>query len=268
MDLHAHTLYSDGELTPAALARLGNEAGLSAFALTDHDTVAGFPEFARAAERFEPVCGVEVSSRHEGADVHILGLFVDPEDSQFADRLQGLENKRKDRARSMIERLAEHGVSLSWEAVVRHAGTGTVGRPHVAKALVEAGAVTSFDAAFRKYLRPGCVAYVESPGPEPAEAIRWIHEAGGVAVLAHPGLLRRQEWIELLAEAGLDGLEVWHPRHDAGTREALLRLAGRLDLVPSGGSDYHGPGVGDAVVGQEPVPALFLERLRDRRPHA
>lgn len=245
---------------------MGSRAGLAAFALTDHDCLDGLAAFREAANGFEPIDGVEISARQDGSDVHILGLFIDPTDRSFRERLEGLARARRERSGAMIERLQAAGVPIREEHVLKHAGRGTVGRPHVALALMELGLAGTMDEAFRKFLRPRTPGFVPRPGPSPREAIAWVHEAGGVAVLAHPGLLRRGTWIDAFAEAGLDGLEIWHPKHRPEQRAQLLRTASRLDLVPSGGSDYHGASVGDAQVGQEPVPMECLGRLRERRP--
>jgi predicted metal-dependent phosphoesterase TrpH len=243
---------------------MGRDAGLAALALTDHDCLDGLKAFAAAAAGFEPVPGVEVSARFRNADIHILGLFVDPTDPALRDRLAGLQAARRERSRAMVERLRAVDIPITLEQVSRHAGEGAVGRPHMALALVELGVAASVDDAFRRYLRPRTPGYVPRPGPAPEEAVAWIHQAGGVAVLAHPGLMREAGWVDRFAEAGLDGLEVWHPKHDDGARAAWMDAARRLDLVPSGGSDYHGAAVGDAQVGQEPVPLESLERLRER----
>lgn len=266
VDLHSHSTYSDGENSPQEVARFAAEAGLAAHALTDHDCLDGLRAFRDAAAGFEPVCGVEVSARYEKADVHVLGLFVDPDDRTLRGRLEDMARAREDRLVTMVERLNRLGIEITEEHVRRHSPQGTVGRPHVAMALVAMGTVPSVDEAFRVYLRRKRPGYVPRPGPSPREVIDWIHGAGGVAVLAHPGLLRRREWIDVFAEWGLDGIEVWHPKHTPRTRAAVTAAARRLDLVPSGGSDYHGPSVGDSQIGQEPVPLESLECLRRRRP--
>lgn len=268
VDLHSHSHYSDGQYSPRDMAQKASLAGVTAMALTDHDCLDGLVEFQAAADGFEPVAGVEMSARYQNADVHILGLFVDTEDQDLADRLRNLAKQRETRTKAMVSRLVDYGLELTEADVKKHWGSGTVGRPHIALALVEKGFVGTVDEAFRKFLRPGGPGFVSRPGPEPQEAISWIHAARGVAVLAHPVLLRHRKWIEKFADAGLDGIEVWHPRHSFHDRETFLRVATRLDLVPSGGSDYHGPDLGDAEVGQEPVPLESLERLRQRRPRS
>jgi predicted metal-dependent phosphoesterase TrpH len=241
---------------------MAEAAGVAALALTDHDCLDGLEEFRQAAAGFEPVMGVEISARREDRDVHLLGLFVDPGDPRLRSRLRELALHREERAEAMTRRLVAAGVPVSVDRVREIAEKGTVGRPHVARALVENGAAADVDEAFRRFLKPGRPGYVAKPGPDPDTAIAWIHESGGAAVLAHPGILRRDAWILEMARAGLDGIEVWHPKHHHRQRESFLSLAERLDLVPCGGSDYHGPAIGDAVIGQEPVPAATLHRLR------
>lgn len=268
VDLHSHSHWSDGEHSPQELARLAREAGLAAMALTDHDCLDGFAAFRAAADGFLAVPGVEVSAREEGADIHVLGLFVDPDHAGLRARLEDLAHERSERMDAMLDRLRKAGIGIARADVLAHSPQGTLGRPHLAMALVGLGAARSVDDAFRRYLRPRTPGYVAKSGPSPAQAIAWIHEAGGAAVLAHPGLCRSLDQVVAYAEAGLDGLEVWHPKHGPGMRESCLALAERLGLVPTGGSDYHGARVGDSRVGQEPVPLDVLERLRDRRPRA
>jgi len=248
------------------VAGLAREAGVTACALTDHDCLDGFLEFQEAAEDFEPLCGVEISARQENHDVHVLGYLLDPRHEGIRSHLEALAETRRGRTASMLERLAQLGIHLDPEEVAQNAGPGTIGRPHLAHALVATGNAGSVTEAFRKFLRPGTPGYVPKSGPTPAEAIEWIHAAGGVAVLAHPGLLKRRRWIREMAEVGLDGLEVWHPKQGNEQSRWFAELARSLDLVPTGGSDYHGKRIGDARIGQEPVPVDTVDRLRERRP--
>jgi len=266
VDLHTHSYFSDGEHSPRRVAELAREAGLAACALTDHDCLEGIVEFTEAADGFEPVGGVEISARQDGCDVHVLGYFLDPHAGGLTEHLASLAQTRRERTAAMLGRLGTLGIELDPEELAREAGPGTIGRPHIAHALVARGKARSVADAFRRYLRPGTPGYVPKAGPSPAEAIEWIHEAAGVAVLAHPGLLKRRRWIREMADAGLDGLESWHPKHGKDQVRNFLTLARELDLVPTGGSDYHGGRVGDARVGQEPVPEETMDRLRARRP--
>jgi predicted metal-dependent phosphoesterase TrpH len=264
VDLHAHSTISDGTLAPADLAAAGARSGVAAFALTDHDGTGGWEEFSAAASGFEPVPGCEVSTLEGGVEVHVLGLFLRPHDERLAERLARVRGARDERLLRMTEALRDEGLGITDDEVRTLAGEGAVGRPHVARVLVENGHADDVDDAFRRWLRRGRPGYVPRWAPRVEEAISWIHEAGGVAVMAHPGTVKRNAWVRRYAAAGLDGLEVWHPRHPARLRRAYLRLARELSLVPSGGSDYHGPEMGKSVPGQEPVPVEILERLRER----
>ena len=264
--MHSHSTWSDGEFCPEDVARLGTESQVAAMALTDHDCLDGLEAFQNAARDFTPICGVEISARDHENDVHILGLFIDPADAKLRERLSSLALAREERLTAIMGKLERIGIPLERAEIQVHCRQGTVGRPHVAMALVARGAARTIDEAFRLYLRRRTPGFVPMPGPPPAEVIRLIHDAGGVAVLAHPGLARNLEPVNAYAEAGLDGIEVWHPKHGPGIQGTCLNLADRLGLVPSGGSDYHGPRVGDSQVGQEPVPLEVLERLSARRP--
>jgi predicted metal-dependent phosphoesterase TrpH len=231
--------------------------------VTDHDSVDGIaPALAAAETRLELVPGIEISSAFEGLDLHILGYFVSPESPALRERLTKFREERRQRALAIVERLASLGVPVSADAVFAAAGPGVVGRPHVAQALLKAGHVLSIDVAFQKYLGARGSAFVPRPEFHSVEAVRVIREAGGVAVLAHPGLVARR-MVETLAEAGLAGLEVWHPQHNPAAQKRWFDVARELGLVPSGGSDFHGPHRG-AGLGDMPVPERSLDDLRAR----
>lgn len=263
LELHAHTHFSDGVLSPEQLVDLAVERGLSALAITDHDSVEGVaPALAAAATRLELVPGIEISSSLEAHDLHILGYFLDPRDAGLNERLLRFRDERRQRALAIIARLAELGAPVSADEVFDSAGPGVVGRPHVAQALLRAGHVATIELAFQKYLGTRGSAYVQRPAFHSAEAVRVIRDAGGVAVLAHPGLLERR-LVEQLAAAGLAGLEVWHPQHNPAGQKRWFEIASELNLVPTGGSDFHGPHRG-AGLGDMPVPARSLDHLRAR----
>lgn len=263
LELHAHTHFSDGTLSPAQLVDLALERGLSALAITDHDSVEGVPHaIAAAAGRLEIVPGIEMSSTLEGHDLHVLGYFVDAGSETLAGRLVRFREERRERARAILERLQELGASVPAEEVFAAAGPGVVGRPHIAQALLRAGHVPSIEVAFQRFLGGRGSAFVPRPAFHSSEAVHVIREAGGVAVLAHPGLLPRR-LVEELVEAGLAGIEVWHPQHGAMAQRQWREIARDLDLVPSGGSDFHGPHRG-AGLGDMPVPARVLDDLRAR----
>lgn len=252
VDLHTHSTASDGTLTPSALMRAAREAGLSAIALTDHDTFEGIPEAREEAKRqgVELIPGCELSLDYSGLPTHLLALFVDERPGRVVAELTRVREARARRNDIMLEKLKSVGVHLRREDVERHA-TGVVGRPHMAQAMLEAGVVRSFDEAFNRFLGSGGLAYVPKVKLTPAEAIGAIHADGGLAVLAHPYLISQQaRHIEAvltdLKGLGLDGVEVYYTEHSDKYTELLAGLAQRLGLLMSGGSDFHGgvkPGV-------------------------
>ena len=263
LELHAHTHFSDGQLSPAALVSLAVDRGLFALAITDHDSVEGITEaYDAAGSTLEIVPGIEVSSSIEGHDVHILGYFVDPAHEPLRARLSRFREERRERALAILERLAALGLQVSADEVFASAGPGVVGRPHIANALLRAGHVPSMDAAFQRLLGSRGSAFVPRPAFASMAAVHMIRDAGGVAVLAHPGLLARR-LVEQLVEAGLGGIEVWHPQHGVSAQRNWYELTRELDLVASGGSDFHGPNRG-AGLGEMPVPESVLASLRAR----
>lgn len=254
-DLHTHTKASDGTCEPAENVRLAKEAGLAALAITDHDTVAGIPEAIKAASALgvEIIPGVEVSSVGKGQDIHVLGYFVPYEDPAFEERLFRLRETRHERNQLLIARLQELGIDISLEKVYRRKqGTDkNIGRPHIAEELMELGVVSTIAEAFDKYLGKGGAAYVNPPRITPQEAITLIKEAGGVAVLAHPGLYDDDELVEELIVFGLDGIEVNHPDNDEVQKMRYSKWAAQYGLVVTGGSDFHG------WRGEEPFHAML-----------
>lgn len=263
-DLHLHSTASDGTLAPAALVALASERGLRAIALTDHDTLDGLAEARRAADTvgLEFVGGVELSCELDGGEVHLLGYFVDEGHEELARELALSKERRVERGRAIVAKLNRLGVPLSYEAVALEAGAGAVGRPHVARALVSSRAVGSIDEAFLRFLRRGAPAYVAKVTLSTAGAIALVRRAGGVPVLAHPGLYRERDVIQRLAAEGIAGLEVWHPKHSREQARRFEALAARIGLVPTGGSDFHDLAAGDSGPGAEGVPLDAVERLR------
>ncbi|MFC7373818.1 PHP domain-containing protein [Brachybacterium sp. GCM10030267] len=251
IDLHAHTSWSDGTCDVHGLFRGAREEGLGALALTDHDTVAGWAELpgAVSASGVAAVPGVEVSSEHERLSVHILALLVDPSpDTELAMEMASARSSRSQRARRMVELVAAD-YPITWQDVqAQVAGERTViGRPHIADALVAQGSIPDRSAAFREILSPSGPYYVPYYAPSPTVAVRAIRDAGGVAVVAHPGSVARDgdlplELLESMVEAGLAGVEVDHREHDEAERARLRDFARRHDLLITGGSDYHGAG--------------------------
>ncbi|CAL9558094.1 PHP domain-containing protein [Streptomyces cellulosae] len=247
IDLHTHSTASDGTDTPADLVRKAAAAGLDVVALTDHDTTRGHAEaLAALPQGLTLVTGAELSCRLDGVSMHLLAYLFDPEEPALLAERELVRDDRVPRAKGMIAKLNELGVPVTWEQVARIAGDGSVGRPHVASALVELGVVDSVSDAFTpEWLADGGRAYVPKHETDPFEAVRLVKNAGGVAVFAHPAAVKRgrtvpDSAIAELARAGLDGIEVDHMDHDPGTRARLRGLAGELGLLVTGSSDYHG----------------------------
>ncbi len=264
-ELHAHTIHSDGVLTPEELVAEAERVALAALAVTDHDIVGGVAP-ARAAARgldLEIVAGIEFSTNLGDHEIHMLGLFIDETDDGLLECARQSRRFRHQRAGEIVGRLNDLGVGVEFSAVEAAAGNGSIGRPHIARALVEHGAAATLDEAFRRFIGIGRPAFVPKPTVGAKEVIRVVHRAGGVAILAHPASSRvRREEIHDLVGLGLDGFEVRHPKHTSSTRKKLGSLIEEMGLLPSGGSDFHGPGVGTTELGEHAVPVEWLEALR------
>jgi 3',5'-nucleoside bisphosphate phosphatase len=274
IDLHTHTTASDGRVTPAELVARANAAGLSVLAVTDHDTVAGCDaaEVACAAAQIAFVPGIEITAIRAGGDVHILGYFLDRQSPALHDFLEAQRRQRVDRVRQIVSRLASHGIALDADAILRPAVIDTskaVGRPWIARALVDGGYVGSTNDAFDRWLARGRPAFVPRGGAAPEEVIRRIHEAGGIASLAHPGLLDHDDWIPEFAAAGLEAIEAYHSEHDPATTATYVAMARRLNLAISGGSDYHADeSHGAARLGSVTLPREHFDALVRLKPDA
>jgi 3',5'-nucleoside bisphosphate phosphatase len=264
-DLHTHSLWSDGTEPPAQVVEHALDRELSALALTDHDTLEGLPEARARAQgtNLRVISGVELSSAEHGAEVHVLGYFLDETPGELTAALARFREVRRERARLMLERLSSMGMPLSEEDVFARAKGGTVGRPHVAEALVARGFVASLDEAFRRFLGNHGPAWVPKPVLTPAEAVALIRRAGGAAVVAHPATIGRDSLIADLAKQGLAGLECIHPKHDPSTTERYRDMARKLGLVVTGGSDCHGRRPGGSVIGYGDVPLSVVDELEE-----
>ena len=260
VDLHLHTLASDGRLSPTELVRLAASQGLRTIAVTDHDTTDGLSEAFEAAKEFPSlriIPGIELSADVPGDEVHVLGYFINPEDAELQAELQRFRAGRVDRAKTMVEKLAQLGIHVEWARVQHFAGDGAVGRPHIAMALVEAGYCQEPKDAFPEYLGRNGLAYVERVKLTPAEAVGMIRRAGGAAVLAHPAYMNDMEaGIANLSGIGLAGMEVHYAKYRDDTIRQLGRLARQYELIPCGGSDYHGMGNSDECLPGENGPPL------------
>lgn len=247
IDLHTHTDRSDGTFGPDELVKLAAERGLDVVAITDHDTTDALEEGIAAGERWgvEVVPGVELSAEHDGRSVHVLAYWIEIGNGALQDELRRLRDHRLRRGELMVERLSALGVPVSFERVLEIARGGNVVRPHIAQALVEAGHVATEEEAFDVWIGDGRPAHVAKHAVPPVDAVRLIRDAGGAAVVAHPGMWDGEaplpgDLIVRMAEAGLAGIEVDHTDHTPDERERYRELAGRLGLVATGGSDCHG----------------------------
>ncbi len=269
LDLHTHTTYSDGTTTPAENAVLASEAGLSGFSLTDHDTLDGWAEAEAACDqhglRFVP--GVELSTEDDSQSVHILGYWVDPADEALRAECQRLREERFRRAERIMALLDGLGVTVDRDAVTRIAGKAPVGRPHIAQAMVQAGYVESIDDAFDRYLADGGPAWVVKHAIAPEDGVRLIRDAGGAAVLAHPGLRLGEadepSLIDRLCVAGLAGVEADHAGHDPVAVAFWRRVAVERALLVTGSSDFHGARK-EAKMGAATTPVVVVEALWER----
>lgn len=264
VDLHIHTNHSDGRQSPEEVIDMALELNLKAVALTDHDALSGIApavNYARG-KPIEVVPAIELSTAVTDDDIHILGYFIDPEHEQLIATIRRFCSIRLERGQAMVDRLAALGMPIDYSEIIALAGTAPIGRPHVADAMVRHGYVESYDQAFQQYLGLGGPVYVPKAKLRPAEAIELIHESGGVAVMAHPGLTGEDELIPDMVAAGLDGLEIFHPTHNRVDRKRYRRLAETYRLVCTGGSDAHNRTGRYGGIGGEKVPYEYLTALR------
>jgi predicted metal-dependent phosphoesterase TrpH len=248
VDLHLHTTASDGVLSPSEIVRYAKAKGLQAIAITDHDTIDGCEEGLSEGKRigFEVIPGIEISADHSPGSMHILGFFLDIRHPLLNERLEYLQKARAERNPKMVAKLNQLGIEVTYEEVLKASGGGQVGRPHFANVLLEKKIVKSFQEAFDRFLKKGAPAYVDKFRFTSKEALHFIHEAGGVAVLAHPNTLGVKGMTELekvilrLVDEGLQGIEVYYPEHSAAEVALYKTLADRYHLLSTGGTDYHG----------------------------
>jgi predicted metal-dependent phosphoesterase TrpH len=270
IDLHTHTTASDGRLTPAELVARAAAAGVTVISATDHDTTAahGAMRLACAAAGIEFVPGIEITAIRDGVDVHVLGYFVESDSPELLAFLAEQRTRRADRAREIIARLSTLGMPLDVDVVLQPGfadPTVAIGRPWIARALMANGHVASVGEAFERWLSRGQPAFVPRAAATPEDVIARIHDAHGLASMAHPGVVDRDEWIAPLAEAGLDALEVFHSEHDEAMTAKYGALARRMKLAATGGSDFHGDEQhGPASPGAVSLPREEFEQLKVR----
>ncbi|MGE3310382.1 MAG: PHP domain-containing protein [Limisphaerales bacterium] len=265
-DLHLHTRYSDGTYTPVELIAAARNAGLSEIALTDHDTLDGCAEVAELAAEagigFIP--GTEITAALDGRELHILGYCVDPDHAGLSRELRAAQDIRRKRVKEMVARLNARDIPLSLEGVLETAHCSAPGRPHVARALVAGGFCASLDEAFDRFLKKDKPGWVPKRKMSAAQALDLIHAAGGVAVMAHPGLNHDDRMIVRLARMGIDGLECHHPKHGPSAVARYEAMARELGLLITGGSDCHGMSKARPTIGTVKIPGALVDELRAR----
>jgi len=272
-DLHLHSSYSDGTMSPDELVSYAHVIGLSAVSITDHDTIRGQEPALEAGRRcgIEVVTGIEFSIEEEGSSVHILGYCFDHANAALKASLEELSAARVTRAREIVRRLEACGVSIPFEEVLAEAGVGSVGRPHIARVLYRRGLVSSVSEAFARYIADGAPCHVPKQVLPRDAVMRLIAEAGGLAVWAHPGWnIRKTELVERLISSGVGGIEAWHPNHSEHLEVEILALARARSLVCTGGSDFHFVELMQADIGEVTAPYETVSALRKaamKRPH-
>ena len=263
-DLHVHTCHSDGTYTSAQLVKEGLKRGISALAIVDHDTTEALDEATREARGtdLEIIPGIELTAQHEQQEIHILGYFLDYRNEALLSKLKLVQLNRVERVYKIIDNLEGLGLRLNPSTVFGISGQATVGRMHIARALVKDGLVDSTAEAFRKYIGDKSPAYVLGFRLSVAEAIKLIHAAGGVAVLAHPYMLHNDALIEEFVGYGLEGIEVYYPEHSQSLVNFYLDLAKKLNLLVTGGTDFHGSAKPQIKLGMIKIPLELVEKLR------
>jgi len=267
VDLHIHTNQSDGLLPPEKVVQLAARAGLRTIAITDHDEVGALEAAISAGEPLgvEVIAGVELSVSHNGFDIHILGYLLDFHHPRLLEFLTFFQGERVRRVHHILEKLAAQGYVVPLETVLRKAGKGSIGRPHIADALVESGHVSSYYEAFNRFIADGKPAFVPKVRISAAEAVTIIHEASGLACLAHPGQNLTESVILDVINAGVDGIEIVHPKHSPTQRELYKQLTKTYNLLETGGSDFHGGRKEDERLGDFVVEYEKVEKLKARQ---
>ncbi len=266
VDLHLHTTRSDGHYTPQQLIDKVVPFGFRAIAISDHDEIGAIAEATSYAETkgLEVIPGVELSVKFRGRDIHILGYCFDPDHPALIHHLDLLRGERVKRARQIVAKLTDIGLEIPFEAVIEKAGSGSVGRPHIAFTLMDYGLVDSFKEAFETYIGDGKLANVEKFSMDISTALDLIKSAGGICSIAHPGLLLTTEDLMLLIKSGISGIEIVHPRHNEERMQFYRLLAENHGLLGTGGSDFHGGSKGEEALGKYTVPYAVVEQMKQK----
>lgn len=267
-DLHLHTAFSDGTYSPEELTAHGKRHGFACMALTDHDTVEGCARMEAACDKvgIEFLPATELTAEFRGTELHMIGYCIDTEHPRLLEEMDRFQEVRRSRVHEMVERLNKMNVPLKEDAVMAIANCKSPGRPHVARAMIQAGVVQNLDEAFERFLKKGRPAWVPKFKISADDAIALIHSAGGLAVMAHPGLVHHDSLIPELVEAGMDGIECYHTRHPTTIVEHYLEIADEHKLLVTGGSDCHGMNKGQPLIGTIKLPYQHVEALKERLP--
>lgn len=265
VDLHIHTCHSDGRQTSAQVVEQALKRDLKAISITDHDTVVALPEVQSCAEgtELEIIPGIELSTTVDDRDLHMLGYLFDSENKRLLDAIRHFREVRERRGRRMLEKLAELDMPIDIQEVKAAAGEAAIGRPHIAQVMLEKKYVHTYNEAFRRYISTNGPAYVPKANLSPQEAIGLLHEAGGVAIMAHPALTNYDEIIPTLKEQGMDGIEIYHPTHRRSDRQRYRKMGKELDLIFMGGSDSHNRKGRYGDIGDEHVPYKYLTVMKE-----
>ncbi len=265
IDLHIHTTYSDGTYTPKEIILAVKELEFSTIAITDHDTIDGYLTVRKFAKKYdiELISAVEISSYYKDYDIHILAYFIDIHNKKLNNMLRFVQEGRTKRLRQILEKLKKFDIFLTMKQVYKFVGNKKViSRPHIANAMFKNGFIENYEEAYYKYIGNDCPAYVRKPAYTPTEIFQIVKEAGGLSVLAHPGVIKNDFLIPELVELGLDGLEVFYPLHTIYQKNIYLELAYRYNLLITGGSDFHGNNKKNNELGRVTLKEEYLERLR------
>jgi len=267
IDLHVHSTFSDGLLSPEQIVYLAQKRNLRALSITDHDEINGYQVayMLGKAISLQVIPGIEVSTLFSTTDVHVLGYFINPFDPAIRKYVEDFKQRRVERAGEIVQRLGKIGIHIPFELVKMKAKNGSMGRPHIADVLIEEGIVFSFQEAFQKYLGDDKPAYVPKVKIELQDALQMIHGAGGLAFVAHPSVGVGDNLILQLIDLGLDGIETMHPKHTFDDIRHYQEVCRRFDLLESGGSDCHGARQGETMLGWGMVPFAFVQRMREKR---
>jgi 3',5'-nucleoside bisphosphate phosphatase len=265
-DLHLHTNFSDGTFTPEELVLQAQKSGLACIAVTDHDSVEGCARAAAAcaAVNMEFVTGTELTAEHDDTELHVLGYFLDTQNKKLLAEIAKFQAVRQNRIYEMVARINDLGMPLEVESVFALANCKSPGRPHVARAMAKAGLVRNLDEAFELFLKKGRAAWVPKSKVSALEAIELVHQAGGLAVMAHPGLNRTDNIIPDLVAAGMDGIECFHTKHSTTMAERYLEIADKYKLLVTGGSDCHGFSKGKPLIGTVKLPYEHVQKMKER----